>query len=88
MPFDWARDLRLLPVSLPYHPNAMRIAAHGEAGVLYENTYYSVGGGFVIDEAQAQSGAPAEAEVVVPYPFDTGAELLAQCRATACASVS
>ena len=80
VPFDWARDLRLLPVSLPYHPNAMRLAAHGEAGVLYENTYYSVGGGFVIDEAQAQSGAPAEAEVVVPYPFDTGAELLAQCR--------
>ncbi|MCB1947267.1 MAG: L-serine ammonia-lyase, partial [Thauera sp.] len=80
VPFDWARDLRLLPVSLPYHPNAMRIAAHGEAGVLYENTYYSVGGGFVVDEAQAQSGAAAEAEVAVPYPFDTGAELLAQCR--------
>jgi len=45
VPFDWARDLRLLPVSLPYHPNAMRLAAHGEAGVVYENTYYSVGGG-------------------------------------------
>ena len=80
VPFDWARDLRLLPVSLPYHPNAMRIAAHGEAGVLYENTYYSVGGGFVVDEAQAQSGAAAEAEVAVPYPFETGAELLDQCR--------
>jgi L-serine dehydratase len=80
VPFDWARDLRLLPVSLPYHPNAMRLAAHGEAGVVYENTYYSVGGGFVVDEAQAQSGAPAEAELAVPYPFDTGAELLAQCR--------
>ena len=80
VPFEWTRDLRLLPVSLPYHPNAMRLAAHGEAGVLYENTYYSVGGGFVVDEAQAQSGAPAEAAVAVPYPFDTGAELLAQCR--------
>ena len=80
IPFEWARDMRLLPVSLPYHPNAMRLAAHGEGGVLYENTYYSVGGGFVVDEAQAQSGTSAEAEVVVPYPFDTGAELLAQCR--------
>lgn len=80
VPFEWTRDLRLLPVSLPYHPNAMRLAAHGEAGVLYENIYYSVGGGFVVDEAQAQSGAPAEAAVAVPYPFDTGAELLAQCR--------
>ena len=80
VPFDWARDLRLLPVSLPYHPNAMRLAARGEAGVLYENTYYSVGGGFVVDETQARSGASAQAEVVLSYPFDTGAELLAQCR--------
>jgi len=78
--FDWARDLRLLPLSLPYHPNAMRLTAHGEAGVVYENTYYSVGGGFVVDEAQAQSGATAEAEVVLPYPFETGAELLDRCR--------
>ena len=78
--FDWARDMRLLPVSLPYHPNAMRLIAHGDDGVVYENTYYSVGGGFVVDEAQAQSGTSAEAEVAVPYPFDTGAELLEQCR--------
>ena len=80
VPFDWARDLRLLPVSLPYHPNAMRLTAHGETGVVYENTYYSVGGGFVVDEAQAQSGAAVEATVDLPYPFETGAELLEQCR--------
>ncbi len=78
--FDWARDMRLLPVSLPYHPNAIRLAAHGDTGVVYENTYYSVGGGFVVDEAQAQSGATREAELVLRYPFDTGAELLEQCR--------
>ncbi|MDT3671491.1 MAG: L-serine ammonia-lyase [Aromatoleum sp.] len=79
--FDWTRDMRLLPVSLPYHPNAMRLTAHGDAGVVFENTYYSVGGGFVVDEAQAQSGTAAEAEVALRYPFDTGAEMLAQCRA-------
>ena len=80
VPFEWARDMRLLPVSLPYHPNAMRLIAHGDTGVAYENTYYSVGGGFVVDEAQAQSGTSAEADVALPYPFDTGAELLEQCR--------
>ena len=77
--FDWARDMRLLPVSLPYHPNAMRLTAHGDDRVLYENTYYSVGGGFVVDEAQAQAGGASAAEVALPYPFETGAELLAQC---------
>ncbi|MCC4114051.1 L-serine ammonia-lyase [Aromatoleum toluclasticum] len=80
VPFDWERDLRMLPVSLPYHPNAMRLAAHGDEGVVYENTYYSVGGGFVVDETQAQAGSTAEAELALPYPFETGAEMLAQCR--------
>ena len=80
VPFDWERDLRLLPLSLPYHPNALRLIAHGEAGVLFENTYYSVGGGFVVDEAQAQSGGLAGAEITLPYPFETGTELLAQCQ--------
>ncbi len=79
VPFDWARDMRLLPVSLPYHPNAMRLTAYGDDGVLFENTHYSVGGGFVVDEAQAQAGGASAAEVVLPYPFETSAELLAQC---------
>jgi len=80
VPFDWTRDLRLLPVSLPYHPNAMCLTAHGADGVLFENTYYSVGGGFVVDAAQAQSGVSAEADVALPYPFETGSELLEQCK--------
>jgi len=78
--FDWARDMRLLPVSLPYHPNAMRLTAHDDTGEMYDNTYYSVGGGFVVDEAHAQSGTSTTVEAPLPYPFDTGAELVAQCR--------
>ena len=80
VPFDWSRDLRLLPVSLPYHPNAMRLTAWDASSVLFENTYYSVGGGFVVDEAQAQSNRPVAAEITLPYPFNTGTELLEQCR--------
>ena len=80
LPFDWNQDLRLSPLSLPYHPNAMRLAAHGAAGLLHENTYYSIGGGFVIDEQQAQAGAPQGTELALPLPFDSGAELLAVCR--------
>ncbi len=80
VPFDWDKDLRLLPLSLPYHPNAMRLAAYGNAGVLYENTYYSVGGGFVVDEAQAQAGETGSRDVPLPHPFDSAAELLGLCR--------
>lgn len=48
--FNWQRDLLLLDESLPYHPNAMSLTAFGETGELYEQTYYSVGGGFIIEQ--------------------------------------
>ncbi len=59
---------------LSYHPNGMRFTAYDTDGAaIRERSYYSVGGGFVADE----TGAPSVAEVTLPYPFTTGAELLA-----------
>ncbi|MCK9260250.1 MAG: L-serine ammonia-lyase [Azoarcus sp.] len=80
LPFHWERDMRLLPVSLPYHPNAMRLAAHDDNGVVYENTFYSIGGGFVIDEAQAAADAGLVPPTTLQHEFDSAAELLAICR--------
>ena len=80
VPFIWARDLQLLEESLPRHPNAMRLVAHGHADELYRNTYYSVGGGFVIDEAQAAEGALDTDHTELPYDFQTADELLRMCR--------
>ena len=81
--FDWSQDLRLLPISLPWHPNALRLTAWDEAGaVLHEDTYYSVGGGFVVDEAQAQAGETGVIQVAITYPFHTAEQLLALCRDT------
>ena len=82
VPFDWAQDMRLLDESLPYHPNAMTLVAEGDAGALYENTYYSVGGGFVVDAKQAQGVAAEQAEVQLPYDFNSAAELLKLCRSS------
>lgn len=79
-PFVWARDIQLYEHSLPHHPNAMRLIAHGHAGELYRNTYYSVGGGFVIDERQAQAGELDSDTTRLPYDFASAAELLALCR--------
>ncbi|MGH3876885.1 MAG: L-serine ammonia-lyase [Actinophytocola sp.] len=67
--------------SLPAHPNGMRFRAAGD-GVERERTYYSVGGGFVVDE-QAQGADRIKVDdTEVAYPFRTGAELLAHCRRT------
>jgi L-serine dehydratase len=68
--------------SLPFHPNGMRFFAHAGEEVIRERTYYSVGGGFVVDEAAAGADRIKADDTVVTYPFSTGAELLAQCERT------
>ena len=68
--------------SLPYHPNGMRFFAYDAADAeLRERTYYSVGGGFVVDETAAGADRIKPDDTPVQYPFSTGAELLAHCDA-------
>ncbi|KFE57632.1 L-serine ammonia-lyase [Pseudomonas syringae] len=78
--FAWQRDMRLLEESLPYHPNGMTLCAYGATGEVYEQTYYSVGGGFVIDAEQAASGVLDNDNTQLPYDFSSGAQLLRLCK--------
>ncbi len=79
--FIWSRDMKLLDENLPYHPNAMRLSAFGADGdLLYANTYYSIGGGFVIDESEATADAYLVPQVELPYNFNTAVELLEMCQ--------
>jgi len=67
---------------LPFHPNGMTCQAFSATGQIAEQSYYSVGGGFIVTEEQADMDrfqGSAE-EIPLPYPFNSGAELLAQCR--------
>ncbi|SDJ48308.1 L-serine ammonia-lyase [Billgrantia gudaonensis] len=80
IPFLWARDMQWYEECLPYHPNAMTLIAHGHSDELFRNTYYSVGGGFVVDEDQAARGELDTDGTILPYDFDTAAELMALCR--------
>ena len=77
--FNWQHDLLLLEESLPYHPNAMSLHAYGTDGLLSEQTYYSVGGGFIIEAAEAESGIAPTSDVELPYDFSSAVELLALC---------
>ncbi|WBU52684.1 L-serine ammonia-lyase [Paracoccus sp. SCSIO 75233] len=69
---------------LPGHANGMELAAYDAAGHPYHRqVYYSVGGGFVVTEAELEaqrSDAPAmrerQEEMAFPYPFGTAAEML------------
>jgi L-serine dehydratase len=68
---------------LPFHSNGMRFAAQDDQGhQICERYYYSVGGGFVLGEDEAGTLAIVPDATPVPYPFRTGAELLAHTEST------
>ncbi|MFK4231621.1 L-serine ammonia-lyase [Pseudomonas guariconensis] len=79
--FEYARDLLLLDESLPYHPNAMSLEAFTEQGSLFSQTYYSVGGGFIVEQAEIDAPQGDTDLVKLPYEFNSAAELLALCKA-------
>ncbi|KAE8764162.1 L-serine ammonia-lyase [Georgenia thermotolerans] len=80
--FDPDEDLVLhRRKALPAHPNGMTFEAFDDGGALVrERTYYSVGGGFVVDDEAAGADRIVEDATALPYPFRTGAELLQRCR--------
>lgn len=67
---------------LPGHPNAMTLtASNAEGTVINSKTYYSVGGGFVIEQGKENSVFNVQA-APIPYPFNTAEQLLAICNKT------
>jgi L-serine dehydratase len=67
--------------SLPAHPNGMRFVAFATGGEpVAERTYYSVGGGFVVDESATGADRVVLDDTRLPFPFTTGVELLEHCR--------
>ena len=69
--------------ALPGHANGMQLMATDAQGdVILRETYYSVGGGFVLTEAELAAGRDSAEGPPVPYPFKTAAEMLEMARAS------
>lgn len=82
--FDEASDLQFHYLeNLPYHPNAMQFSLFDEKGaLLLTDTFYSIGGGFILSEAETQNAVASQEKAPVPYPFTTSKELLTHCEKT------
>lgn len=82
--FSFADDLVLhRRETLPYHANGMTLWAYDASGAeLLTKTYYSVGGGFVVDEDAVGADRIVLDDTVLKYPFRTGDELLRLTRET------
>jgi L-serine dehydratase len=71
IPFHEPDDLVFHDHSLPRHPNGLRFTAFDAAGAgIASDTYYSVGGGFVVSEAEAEAGEVGGNEPAGPLPHD------------------
>jgi L-serine dehydratase len=69
--------------SLPFHANGMTMTARNAEGMpLLEKTYYSVGGGFVVDDDALGADRVKPDDSVLRYPFSSGADLLRLARET------
>ncbi|PYC19583.1 L-serine ammonia-lyase [Pseudomonas mosselii] len=79
--FQYGRDMRLLDESLAYHPNAMTLESFDGQGSQFSQTYYSVGGGFIVEQSEIDAPQDSVNQVALPYEFSSGAELLALCKA-------
>ncbi len=80
--FDKKRDLNFrYGEFLPAHSNGMTFAAYDRENAMYFfKTFYSIGGGFVVDAHDAERDELNDDETVQPYPFTTADELLALCQ--------
>lgn len=78
--FSYATDLLFLYTeSLPFHPNALTFQAFLTDGIAVSETYYSIGGGFVVQENDT---AGVLQEVDLAFPVDTAQQLMTWCMRT------
>ena len=78
--FDPQEDIEfLITESLPFHPNALTFLATTHSGEDISDTYYSIGGGFVVKEGEDRS---ADSKAQLSFPVNTAEDLLHWCRKT------
>ena len=77
--FDPASDIQFLfRESLPFHPNALTFLILLNDGDAFAETYYSIGGGFVVKEGESSENK----QVTLPFPINTAHDLLHWCMKT------
>ncbi len=78
--FNPSEDIEfLISESLPLHPNALSFLVRLDTGENFAETFYSIGGGFVVKEGETDYGT---ANVHLPFPINTANELLHWCMKT------
>lgn len=78
--FDPQTDIVFHRNFLPFHANGLTFEARLEDGSTSTETFYSIGGGFVVKEERTHAKENKETFKTFPFPIQKGEELLAYCR--------
>lgn len=77
--FDPREDIDfLISETLPYHPNALSFLVNLKNGDSISETYYSIGGGFVVKEGEVNTAQT----ISLPFPINNSSDLLHWCLKT------
>lgn len=76
--FNYDDDFIFHQENLPLHENGMRLEAYAADKLVLSEVYYSIGGGFIVDEAHF-GHEPEAGETHVPYPYQHADDLLQHC---------
>ncbi|USD25236.1 L-serine ammonia-lyase [Flagellimonas marinaquae] len=79
IPFSFQNDILFKKEFLPFHANGMLFEATLNTGDVISETYYSIGGGFVVKEERTHAKENKETFKAFPHPVKTGNELLEHC---------
>ncbi len=71
------KDQMTPPGARTQHPNGLRFTAADNSGtILVQQTWFSVGGGFIVRDGETDKSSSAPSQISLPYPFSSAAELL------------
>lgn len=76
--FDFYQDMPFHYDFLPKHENGMTLKAFAGKTLLLEKTYYSIGGGFIVDDEHF--GHTEDNAIQVPFPYKYAEDLLKHCK--------
>ncbi|MFZ9029961.1 MAG: L-serine ammonia-lyase [Robiginitalea sp.] len=77
--FREPEHLVFLKKFLPFHANALTFEARSDGEMLLRETYYSIGGGFVVTKRQENARRKEQVFQSFPFPVQSGVELLSYC---------
>jgi L-serine dehydratase len=83
IPFSFLMDIVFHKEFLPFHANGLKFTAFLSNDSIYESTFYSIGGGFVVKEDRPNAKKNEDIKQSFPFPIQKADQLLAYCEKTA-----